>query len=338
MARPSSQMIYYRKAFDNAKRCLREAREQTHPYEKKIMSLKNPTSGNKEDVMSIDFAVEWCVLHHLPTWSQGTWRMHRCGYRLLLERLAKAGRLSEERLALLLDKMLTSRGLNKAERVKKTSSRRKKVVTPEHIDQIEVLTKEFSAKWGEALVIWLRAAVVTGLRPNEWQSAELRDEGGRLILKTENFKHNEHRSYDTHREIDLSTIPEGVVVFVEKQVNIVKGMLDEGMMDAYYQGCSSLLYWCNKKIWPRRKANITLYTGRHQFSANAKADGTVSDVERAAMMGHKTTRTSTERYGRAKSGSRGLTPGIADKSVLSKIQDPGVKRAPQNGPKNTRDG
>ena len=69
-----------------------------------------------------------------------------------------------------------------------------------------------------------------------------------------------------------------------------------------------------------------MYTGRHQFSSNAKANPDVSDEERAALMGHKTTKTSTERYGRKKSGNKGLTPQVGDSKVLEKIVSVDVKK------------
>lgn len=334
MARETSAMIYYRKVFGNARRCLQEAVAQSHPSSKSITVLKNPKTGEGEDVMSLDLAAEWCMDHHLPAWSQGTWRMHRCGYRMLLQKLASTGRLPSARVSEIVQKMESVSGLKKNERVKKSSSRRKKVVLPEHIEQIEVLVTEKQSKWGAALVIWLKAATIAGLRPNEWQTATIEMRDDRTILRSENFKHNESRSYSTHREIDLTDLPPEQILCVRQQLSIVHGMVEKKLMEEYYSGCASLLYWCNKKLWPKRKANVQLYTGRHQFSANAKADPLVTDKERAALMGHKTTQTSTERYGRARSGSAGLTPKVADPSVLGNIIDkPNVRpQAPKAKP------
>lgn len=322
MARPSSQKIYYKKAFENAKRCLNDAKIQSHPNAKDTIRLVNVLTRETEEVMSVDKAIGWCITNYLPSWSQGTWRMHRCGYRLLLKKMVDAKRVPEEVAARLNEKMDSVSGLNRKERPKMTSSRRKKNASPENIEQIETLVNSKNCKWGNALVIWLKAAIATGLRPNEWQTAILTEDNGRIILRSENFKRNEQRSYADFRDIDLTDTPDEIVSFVKQQVSIVQGMIKNNMMETYYNGCASLLYWCNKTLWKKRKANITLYTGRHQFSANAKADKNVSDVERAALMGHKTTKTSTERYGKARSGSKGLTPKIADKSVLSLISDP----------------
>jgi integrase len=327
MARPTSKVIYYEKAFQNARRCLDEAVKNKHPSAKNIIRLKHPSEGVPIEVMDIEFAIDWCINNHLPEWSQGTWRMLRCGYRDMLARLVKAGRMSESRANELNERMHQVSGLKRKDRVKKTSSRRKKVALPEHIDQIDEYVSKKGAKWGEALVIWLRAAIVTGLRPNEWQTARLVENDGKVILISENFKHNDERSYGPEREIDLTNIPGEYLRNVRSQLSIVKGFMERDQIEKYYKGCSSLLYECNKKIWPHRKANLNLYTGRHQFSANAKAELSVSDVERAAMMGHKTTKTSSQRYGRTKSGKKGLSPQIANEDVLKLVRDDGSKVA-----------
>lgn len=332
MARQGTTEIYYGKAFLNAKRCLREASNSGHPYATRTQSMRNPSTGLDEQVMAIDSAVLWCIKFHLPEWSQGTWRMIRCGYRMLLKKMKDKGLLSLERFDALEKKMMSSKGLSRSQRKKNTSSRRKKAISPEHLLEIEGYVKNNQPIWGEALVIWLHASIATGLRPNEWLTAELKEIDGRIILRTENFKFNEVRSYDSHREIDITNLPDDLVRKVRQQINVVQGVHSEGIYDRYYKGCSNLLLHINKKLWPRRKANIQLYTGRHQFSANAKASESTSDAERAAMMGHGTTKTSRERYGRKRNGGGGLTPEIADKEVLKKIATPEVKQRPSNTP------
>jgi integrase len=329
VTRKTTAKIYYGKAFENMRRALKEARKKSHPYASQVEMLKSPLTGEKEEVMALEASVRWCIKFHLPTWSPSTWRIVRCGYALLLERAGKMNALPEPKIKELLDLMQGVRGIPKSERVKKTSSRRKKILQEKHITQIESYIDKTQPKWGAALGAWLRASIITGLRPNEWQTAELKHEDGRVILKSENFKHNESRSYAPYREIDLTKLPDGSAEAVEQHLRIVNAMKQEGMYDLYYRGCSDLLRSINAKLWPRRKANITLYTGRHQFSANAKSEPGCSDAERAAMMGHKTTKTSAERYGKGRHGSNGLTPNIADPSVLNKIATPEPRVAPQ---------
>jgi integrase len=334
MARQSTSIIYYKRAFDNARRCLQEARASLHPYSKNVIRLKNPSTGSQDEVMSISSAIKWCVKHHLPTWATSTWRLTRGGYKLLLNKMRESGRIDEEAFQLLMDYMQTAKGLSKKDRNNQTSSRRKKLATPEHIRMIEEHISQKNNKWGESLVIWLKAAIATGLRPNEWRTVSLKDEDGRIILRSDNFKYNEERSYAPFRELELTKMDPITICFIRQQVAITEGMKDANMTELHYLGCSDLLLKINRKLWPKRKANITLYTGRHQFSANAKADDDCSEEERAAMMGHKTTQTSREGYGKRRSGSKGLTPEIADKTILANIRNPKAKRPGIKGPNN----
>lgn len=328
MARKSTSVIYYTRAFFNMRRCLDEAKASHHPSAEKIMVFKNPHDNQPCQVMHVCYAVDWLLTHHAPGWAQSTYRMTRLGYELVLKQLQQQQKLSPEDTALAMSKLSQAKGLTKRERTKKTSARRKKNLTEQQFQDIRSYVNTKHNKWGKALLVWLLAGVATGLRPNEWQTAKLSERDGRILLTCENFKANEVRSYAKERTIDITDIPPPYLTAVKEHIKTVGIMLEKNLYDIYSKGCADLLRLCNKKLWPKRKANITLYTGRHQFSANAKAEDECDEVTRAAMMGHKTTVTSRESYGRTRHGSKGLTPDIADPSVLLKIQNPGGQPSP----------
>lgn len=322
MTRPTTALIYYKRAFDSMRRCLVEAQRESHPFSDKKMQLKSPHSGQHETVMHIEFAIRWCIEKHAPEWAASTWKITRLGYEMLFKQLVNQQKMSPAKMDEISILIASVKPLKKSERQKKTSARRKKNMTQEQFDQIQEYLIQNNNKWAKALLVWLLAGVASGLRPNEWQTASLREEDGRIILKTDNFKANEQRSYGPFREIDISELPERFITAVKEHMSVVKSMMEHKIYDKYAKGCSDLLRLCNKSLWPRRKANITLYTGRHQFSANAKAEDECGETERAAMMGHKIVLTSRERYGRLRHGSKGITPKIADQSVLSLIKTP----------------
>lgn len=333
--RESKEQTYYRKAFENARRCLKEAREQAHAYGKRVIQIKHPKTKELTEVMALQSAITWCIHFHVPTWASSTWRMTRSGYRLLIDNNVDPTLTKEARLKIE-DKMSSAKGLPKSQRPKRTSGLRKKNISAEQLKQIIDCAEALNAGWSGPLVVWLKSSVITGLRPNEWQDAELIKEGGRIVLRSPNFKYNEKRSYAPFRDIDLTDLDEYWMNAINEHLEITHAMKDSGNSERHYNGCSYLLNRINKRLWPRRKANITLYTGRHQFSSNAKADPDVSEKERAALMGHKTTKTSRERYGRKKSGSKGLTPDLANKAVLDLIQDPSMKNNPRTPVNNDR--
>lgn len=325
MARESKETIYYRKAFECCKRAYNDALSQAHPYSKRTMPLANPRTGQVETVLSVLAAINWTMHYFLPHWASSTWRMSRQGFKLLIERGVDPT-LTSEQAVKLCEKMDLAKGTAKAKRPKRTSAKRKKNITKEQLDKIVGLATDMNATWSVALVYWLKSSVATGLRPNEWREAELFNQGERIILRSPNFKYNEVRSYAKSRDIDITDLSVESKKAITNHLQIIALVKSQGIEEQHYRGCGYLLHRINKKLWPRRKLNITLYTGRHQFSSNAKAEPNCSEEERAAMMGHATTKTSRERYGRKKSGKNGLTPEIANKDVLSLIKNPPMKR------------
>lgn len=335
MATETSQLIYLRLAFRNAKRCLREASDASHSYAQKSIVAVNPETNKQENIMSPEFALKWAMKYHLKNWSASTWRLIRCGYKAMLENMVSQGALSPEVAKKMIGIAGAQRAQPKAKRrkEKKLLWSRKKYLSEENLARIEDHISDSRYRWGEALVYWLKASMLTGLRPNEWQFASLTEKDGKVLLKTKNFKYSKVRSYAEDRTIDIGGLSKEHILDIKRHLAIVKGMKDGGMFDQLRDGCAYLLYKLNIKLFPYRKSNITLYTGRHQFSSNAKKDSDVSSLERAAMMGHKTTRTSAKGYGLTKRGSKGLTPEISDKSVLGLIQDiPHVREPKADGP------
>lgn len=320
MARPTTSMIYMQKVVENARRCLNEARSQSHPSGNKTMHMRHPISDDTVEVMSIELAVEWAIHHHLPKWSQASWKLFRAGYKRALSAMVKKNRLPQSEYARLVDLMYEKKGMSRKD-AGKIRRRKKKVLQPHHLSHMQDYVEKHNPTWGANLMLWMYAAVATGLRPNEWLTAEWID-NEKTVLRCENFKHNEERSYGTHREINLKGYDPFYLDCVRNHLKVFQGFAEEGMNTTYYQGCARLLRAMNEKLWPRRNANITLYTGRHQFSANAKSDETVSEVARAALMGHKTTKTSREGYGRGRYGSKGMTPAVNNPDVLKLIKDP----------------
>lgn len=326
--RKSTALIYYTRAFDNMRRCLSEARDINHPMAQNVMILKNPHDNQPCQVMQVISAVDWCIKNHATSWASSTWRMTRLGYEMVLKQLLQQQKVPVSDANSSLAKLSAVVALKKSERTKKTSARRKKNLTESQFLEIQSYVQGKGNKWGKALLVWLLAGVATGLRPNEWQTAQLNEKDGRLLLTSENFKANEVRSYAKERTIDLTQLPERYIVAIKEHLKTVEFVKSKGLYEVYAKGCADLLRLCNKKLWPHRKANVTLYTGRHQFSANAKANNQCDEKERAAMMGHKTTTTSRERYGKKRHGSHGLTPSISDPAVLLKIHTPDVAQKP----------
>jgi integrase len=324
-----SKRIYRAKSISLSKRALKDAIRAKHPYSQRAVKVKD---GDVDcDILPPIETAKWAISFYLKYWQQDTWRLQRCALLFFAKENKELFRYGDEQIRSLEEMLYKHKGISRSENKKNKKSYRRKTLTDKDLKDLEDMINSGNYKFGKGALLWLKASIATGLRPNEWKYAELiKSEDERYVLKVKNFKHNEVRSYGEYRYIDLTEIPSEYFNCVKKQLEVIKAMVQGGVYDKYYKSCLSFLTYCNNTIWKRRKGNVCLYTARHQFSANAKSDPHVPEIERAALMGHKTTKTSRERYGRKISGKHGMTPQVYDKDVLLKIQDPLMKQ--QNNP------
>ncbi len=254
-----------------------------------------------------------------PEISKNTWRQYKSSVVYYLENHPDYDASAE---ALEYLKEITSEGaLTKTE---KTSSLKLKKISFEDWEKLDNFLKSKNKKWHEQLRYWLRAAIVTGLRPVEWKNAIMIDHKGQPALKIQNAKQTNGRSHGETRTLLLTNLKEEDILFIKYHLNNVRTFIGMDEYDYFYKGCSIALYKACRKCWPKRKKHITLYSTRHQFSANAKSSG-FNTLEVAAMMGHAVDITATIHYGRKLAGneSLGITP--IEEEVLkvkkSKIKD-----------------
>lgn len=169
----------------------------------------------------------------------------------------------------------------------------------------------------------LVASRAFGLRPTEWEQAELvsrRDpdtgESG-LLLIVQNAKHHEHgqRTFGKTRTLRIGTGLEpheinaarAAIAQVREYLRLERQRCaragQEYDRDAAFAKLTSL---CNEALQSARKTlkiadRITLYSARHQFAADAKASG-IGLVALAALMGHASIETAKRHYGRRMNG------------------------------------
>lgn len=155
-------------------------------------------------------------------------------------------------------------------------------------------------KWGIPLAAWLRAGLLTGLRPNEWMSARIIDDGD-VKLEVINSKNTNYRANGDIRRLILTGVSEADIKLISTHIMITKKYMETGEYGRYLNGCSNLMRETTRKLWPTRKRHPTLYSTRHQFAADAKSAG-FKKIEIAAMMGHASDETAGLHYGRKVSG------------------------------------
>lgn len=97
-------------------------------------------------------------------------------------------------------------------------------------------------------------------------------------------------------------------------------MDEEIGFETFYKNCRKVLLKITTKIWPTKGATRpTLYSGRHQFSANMKAAG-LRPAELGALMGHATEITSQVHYGKRKEGRRKISMVRANDEEVKRVK------------------
>lgn len=244
-----------------------------------------------------------------PKIARTTWRQYKSSVVYYLEHYEDV-QSSTEALEYL--KEITSIGaLTNTER---TSSLKLKKVSYEDWVKLDNHLKIKDKKWHEQLRMWLRASVVTGLRPVEWKNAMLIDHNGTHALKIQNAKATNGRGHGPTRTLLLEELVADDFKAIKAHLNNVRTFIGMDEYDYFYKGCAIALYKACRKCWPKRKKHITLYSTRHQFSANAKSSG-FSKLEVAAMMGHAVDITATMHYGRKLAGNEALSVSPLEEDV-----------------------
>lgn len=188
-----------------------------------------------------------------------------------------------------------------------TSAQKEKSFRLEDMNKILAYLETFSrSKNHRILSDWLRAGVLTGLRPIEWRTTdlEIRDDktapyGRRVWLYVLNAKATNDRGTGVVRTLDLSSFDDSDLACVERMVDRGRTWLLEHRFAEMKDGAQNLLYHVTRRLWPRRRRAYALYSCRHQAIANWKA--VLPAVEIAALSGHGITSTATSHYGKKRS-------------------------------------
>lgn len=269
---------------------------------------------NDSEELDVRQLVVW-LNEHKPNINPKSWRQYKSSVIFYLENHDDEQAATE---AIEYLKDITSKGA--ASYTEKTSSLKLKKISFEDWEKLDTFLKNKNNKWHEELRAWLRASIITGLRPVEWKNAQFFIHNGKPALKIQNAKHTNGRSNGPTRTLLLEELRDSDFVAIKTHLNNVRTFDGMDQYEFFYQGCAVALYKACRKCWPRRKRHITLYSTRHQFSANAKSSG-MSRLEVAALMGHAVDETAGEHYGRKQAGNEkiGVVPLDEDVSRVRHI-------------------
>ena len=167
-----------------------------------------------------------------------------------------------------------------------------------------LMEKRTTSKFRMPLIYWLNAGILTGVRPTEWATSKYINEKGKERLIIKNAKNSNGRTHGDYRTIFLDKLSEEERKYIEEHVKTANYYHEIDNYSTYQKSCSDLLSVIGKKLWKNKKEYPSLYSLRHQFSADAKASG-LSREEIAALMGHATDDTATIHYAKKSMGRKG---------------------------------
>lgn len=185
-----------------------------------------------------------------------------------------------------------------ADMPKRTARLKQKKISLHDLEKIKMYCDARKLESFRLTYEWLIAGVWLGLRPSEWRTATyVEGEDGISYLKVKNGKNTNGRSHGEYRHIMLVDFSVDEINLIKRLVAKFSSLKTKEEFARIYATTRLKLIETNKALWPNRKQNITLYSARHQFSANAKASG-VSLKELAALMGHAVDDTALAMYAR----------------------------------------
>ena len=163
----------------------------------------------------------------------------------------------------------------------------------------------------DGLMQVLEATLITGLRPNEWCTATVVPDGERTLLRVRNSKFSNGRGNGEFRELILNELDAEQMASIRQAIAYCSVNDADDPDDAIQRLVRSLkdemitvMHMVDPIHQRKGGSSVTLYSFRHQFIADAK--NTFDDpVIVAALVGHSSTKTAFQHYGRRRHG-RGI--------------------------------
>lgn len=184
----------------------------------------------------------------------------------------------------------------------RTSSSKRKALPPDLEASLVRALGDSGGGLDRLAADWLVLTRMVGLRPVEWQSAAMVDYRGVPALRVNNAKCSQGRSHGPLRFLLLDRMA------AEDQSRLAAFLADLRVAIAAQGGFEDLYRAIRQQFRLRSRGTsqkagrVSLYSARHQFSADAKAAG-YSPFEIAAMMGHGVDTTNAVHYGKRRNGA-----------------------------------
>lgn len=307
----STKKLYLKRVSNFIKRAYREAAKENHPIVHKDLFLH---SFGQEEIegLSLLNTVIWGCRNWSVIVSQDSWRSYRAAFNFIAEIYYETNFIDDKTYERIKSVLKKTNGMSKKDLEIKTSRRKQKHFSIKDLKKVDDELKLSKSIWSVSTRVWLRAGILTGLRPVEWRKSILIEDDENIVLKVANAKNTNNRANGDFRHLYLNHLEENEINIIKNHLKICNNFSNsKETWDNYYNGCSNLLRQKTRSVFPNREKFPTLYSTRHQFSANSKASGCRPE-ELASLMGHATDLTAQMTYGKKIHGTRGRKPKIND--------------------------
>lgn len=242
-------------------------------------------------------------------YSMRTWRHHKAVALYYIETFHPEYGTAIEQL-----RQESSRGLRRTGT--NTSGAKRKTVPKQSWEGIMKVLEQRAVRGhrhAKGLLAVLKASLLSGLRPNEWAHSEVaeHDGTGRDVLCVRNSKHSNGRANGEYRELFIDELTAAERDVIDTALAYCAASTDDEEMrirTALKNELAAAIRWGIDHKFIRQRdeyIGITLYSFRHQFIADAKL--TFEDpVLISALVGHNSTKTAFEHYGRRRHGRNAI--------------------------------
>lgn len=249
------------------------------------------------------------VISRKPTYSRNTWKQYKNALRFHIEQQVEIQDdkvVTEEAQAAIhmLDRE-TSEGCMKSGT--RTSALKQKTFKKADFDKMIAYLQHHVGKhrYARTLSVWLKASRLTGLRPSEWEHADLTQRYSAPALVIQNAKNTNGRANGDERTLLLDKLTPDELEVIQDMIEIIEGYSTQMPFTDLQEICTQYMKRATRDCFGRRQKYPTLYSSRHQFSADAKFSG-LSKAELAALLGQASDETAGIHYARKGSGESAI--------------------------------
>lgn len=173
--------------------------------------------------------------------------------------------------------------------------RRDRGVTLEDFSRLRDWVQAKRLKHGLFALDWLRATILTGLRPIEWSDAAMHRYHSGWALHVITRKQRSPKD-NQPTKLPMRTIP--LLAYGQAEIDLIQGVLgsirqrcaDEPAFKALWKSLNNNVFGrASREGGTIDAKQITLYSGRHQFKRNLEHAG-LPESEIAVLMGHSSGR------------------------------------------------